>query len=49
MMALHCLPCPACFFLLPFLQTPMATPAAAALAQLGSLYINKETGQIMQK
>lgn len=26
-----------------------ATPAAAALAQLGSLYINEKTGQIMQK
>ncbi len=26
-----------------------ATPAAAALAQLGSLYINEKTGQIMQR
>jgi hypothetical protein len=31
------------------LQAGMATPAAAALAQLGSLYLNEKTGQIMQK
>ncbi|EFN59313.1 hypothetical protein CHLNCDRAFT_137684 [Chlorella variabilis] len=30
-------------------EAAMATPAAAALAQLGSLYINEKTGQIMQK